>query len=238
MPRGRSALAVVAQELVEERAEARPRGAALLLGPPARVLAPRAVCRRDGARGGAGPRWRRPDPALRGRHGGVDVQLEVRVPARALAHAGPHQRALVLAHLRLQLLEASRHLLPEGLAVGQVALAGARVASVLALHFRHPPSDARLRVLALDRYSDRVLDVSSRPGALHADVLVQLVREGELSSASGHHGTLPAQPEGWTDLASEDGEEEGERSQRSQWQHLAGDFLYDLNEKKKKEGES
>lgn len=137
---------------------------------------------------GGGVRCRRlgdvPISGLSGGDGARDVQLEVRIPGRALTHAGPHQCAVVVAHLSSQPFERAGHLFPEALRVGQVARAALRCAVVCALDVGDSAFDARLRVLAFDRQPDSVRDVLCPPRALH------LVIGGEFSFAVRHRFVL------------------------------------------------
>lgn len=138
--------------------------------------------------GGAGGRFwgagvRILPPGLSRGHRAADVQLEVRPPGRAFAHAGPDQGADVVAHFALELFKGAGHLFPEAFGVGLVPRAELRLAVVLALQLGDATPDARLGVLALHRQPDRVRDVLRHPGALHLPVL--LLIDEELSSAGG-----------------------------------------------------
>lgn len=88
---------------------------------------------------------------LSGDHGGADVQLEVRSPGRAFAHAGPHQSAVVVAHFALEPFKRAGHLFPEPFGIGLVPRAELRFGVVLALQVGDATPDTRLRVLALHR---------------------------------------------------------------------------------------
>lgn len=115
-------------------------------------------CRR--CRGSSGPRSRRRGKrrgsgrggpivasGLSRDHRGGDVQLEVRVPRCSLAHARPHQCALVAAHFALQPPERAAHLPPEAPRVGEETLAVLGFAVVVALQVGDSTYDARLRIL-------------------------------------------------------------------------------------------
>lgn len=122
-------------------------------------------------------------PGLSGDHGAADVQLEVRSPGRALAHARPHQSADVVAHFALEPFKGAGHLFPEPFGVGLVPGAELRFGVVLALQLGDATPDPRLRVLALHRQPDPVRDVLRHPRALHFFVLFLI--DEELSSAAG-----------------------------------------------------
>lgn len=79
------------------------------------------------------------------------VQLEVRVPGRASAHAGPDQGADVVAHFALELFERAGHLFPEPFRVGLVPRAELRFGGVLTLQVGDATPDAPLGILALHR---------------------------------------------------------------------------------------
>lgn len=139
-----------------------------------------------GPSGAGGRFWGAGDPilpsGLSGGHGAADVQLEVRSPGRAFAHAGPHQSADVVAHFALEPFKGAGHLLPEPFGVGLVPGAELRFGVVLALQLGDATPDTRLRVLALHRQPDCVRHVLRHPRALHFYVLFFI--DEELSSAA------------------------------------------------------
>lgn len=108
-----------------------------------------------GLRGAGGRFWsagaRILPSGLSGDHGAADVQLEVRSPGRAFAHAGPNQGADVVAHFALESFKRAGHLFPEAFGVGLVRRAELRFGVVMALQVGNATLDARLRVLALHR---------------------------------------------------------------------------------------
>jgi len=204
------------------------------------VRAPRAR-RRSGRRrsGGDGARRRRRRRRWLGRlqfsdeaDGAEGVELEARVPGRALAHAGPQQLAIVLTHVALPPFERAGHLLPEALGVGQVGRAALRFGVVVTLQVGDSAFDARLPVLAFHRQPDGVPDARGAPRAPH------LVLDGELSptalcglapapvhSAGGRgHGlvlcaVLIARSTGQRELLPEEGQQQPESGSLQQ-QHV------------------
>lgn len=229
----------------KESAQIGPRAAAVLLSLPAGVRAPCAGCRCGRTRSGrGGARWQRRGclrfSGLSGDDGAADVQLEVRIPGRALTHAGPHQRAVVFAHFALQPFKRAAHLFPEALGVGQVARAALWFGVVLTLQIGDASFDARLPVLAFDRQPDRVRDVFRPPRALHLATIIpfSIIIEGELSPAVrcrlvpaplrsaggwGHSlarsSVLAALTGGWRDLMPEEGHQQP-GSESPQQQHI------------------
>lgn len=157
----------------EEGAQTGPGAVAALLRPPARLRAA------GGRLRGAGARI--PLSGLGRHHGAADVQLEVRSPGCASAHAGPDQGVGVVAHFALELLKRAAHLFPEAFWVGLVPRAELRFALVLALQLGDAAPDARLGVLALHRQPASVRDVLRHPRALHLSVWLPM--DEELSSA-------------------------------------------------------
>lgn len=165
-----------------------------------------------------------------GADGADGVQLEVRVPGRALTHASLDQRVLVRAHFSLEPTERAGHLFPEAPVVGQVSRAALRFADVLA----RQGGGARLPALAFDRERHRVHDVSRPPRALHLSL------DGELPPARLAPGVvrstlLAASTAGQRDLLpEEDRQQEEARSESPEQPHVAHKVLSESAEEDKR----
>lgn len=135
----------------------------------------------------------------------------MRVTGRALTHASPYQRVLVLAHFSSEPTERAGQLFPEAPVVGQVSRAALRFGDVLA----RPGGAARLRVFAFDRQHHRVPDVSRPPRALH------LALDGELPPGGLGSTLLTASTAGHGDLLSEEDQQQQAQSAGPERPHVA-----------------